>query len=175
LGNFQEALDHCPSRFDGFIFVPCLLALGRKRDLVALCVELERTYPKQHRYWPVAARAYLDGNLEKSRRAYHQALREFPMLSKDPEARFSIACLLARVNDTECALEFLRLALESGYRCHHALLHDPGLESLRSHSRFKELESRAAEMSSKARTVFMENDGVKLLGVESATAICKSL
>jgi DNA-binding winged helix-turn-helix (wHTH) protein/tetratricopeptide (TPR) repeat protein len=169
LGNFQKALDYCPSRTDGFIFVPCLLALGREQDLITLCLENEKTLPQQYRSWPVAVRAYLDGDLEKSRRAYHQALRELPMLSKDPEACFCIACLLARVNDTERALEFLSLALESGYRCHHALLHHPGLESLRTHSRFAELVSRAAEMSIQARTVFVDNGGDRLLGVQATT------
>jgi tetratricopeptide (TPR) repeat protein len=147
------------------------LALGREQDLVTLCRESEKTLPQQYRSWPIANLAYLAGDLKKSRRAYHQALRELPMLSRDPEACFCIACLLARVNDTERALEFLSLALESGYRCHHALLHDPGLESLRNHSRFAGLVSRAAEMSVQARTVFVENDGDQLLGVQVTTVI----
>ena len=90
----------------------------------------------------------------------------FPFHTSDPEARFCVACLLAKLNELERALEFLSLALDSGYRCHHALLHNPWLDSLRSHPRFTELMDRASEMSLQARTVFLNNGGNRLLEVQ---------
>jgi hypothetical protein len=64
------------------------------------------------------------------------------------------------------ALDLLSLALDSGYRCHHALLHTQWLDSLRPHPRFAELVNRAAALDLEDQTVFMDNRGHGLLGVQ---------
>jgi hypothetical protein len=96
--------------------------------------------------------------------ALNPALDLLPMILDDPEFRFSVASLLAKLNDPERALEFLSIALARGYRCHYALLHDLWLDSLRSHPQFTELVNRAASMDSQARVVFLDNHGDRLLG-----------
>jgi hypothetical protein len=82
----------------------------------------------------------------------------------DPEAAFDTATLLATLEEPERAFQVLSSALDKGYHCHYALLHNPGLESLRSDSRFTNLLNRALEMSRRARTVFLDNGGDRLLG-----------
>jgi hypothetical protein len=68
-------------------------------------------------------------------------------------------------------LELLSLALDKGYCCHHALLHDLWLDSLRTHPQFTELVNRAAEMSLQAYAVFLDNGGDRLLGVQAVPSI----
>jgi hypothetical protein len=74
---------------------------------------------------------------------------------------------LASLNQPDRALSLLSLALESGYRCHHALLHDHCFDSVRLHRGFTELVARAEALDLEARTVFLENGGLDLLGVRA--------
>ena len=76
----------------------------------------------------------------------------------------SVPCL-ARLNETERALELLSVAVDQGYGCHYALSCHPWLDSLRSHPRFKELANRTEVLGFQARTVFLDNEGNQLLGV----------
>jgi hypothetical protein len=107
----------------------------------------------------------LEGDRQKSLEALNRAQAIFPVHTSDPEARFFNGCLLAKLNDAERALEFLSLALDEGYHCHYALLHEPDLEPLRSHQQFPELVNRAVALDRHARTVFLDNGGDRLLGV----------
>jgi TolB-like protein/tetratricopeptide (TPR) repeat protein len=166
LGDFQRALDYCPSPWDWPIIVPSLMALGREQDAIAGWRELEKTATGKLSALAVFSRTFLEGDRKKSLQALDQALDLVPVHTSDPEVRFRFACILAKLNEPERGLEFLSLTLDKGYRCHYALLHDPWLESLRPDHRFKELVTRAAEMSLHARTVFRDNGGDRLLGVQ---------
>ena len=165
LGEFQKALDYC-SPIDSFVFLPSLMALGREQEAIARCRESEKITPGKVSSWVVFSRTFAEGDRSKSLQALDQALELVPFHTSDPEARFCVACLLAKLNELERALEFLSLALESGYRCHHALLHNPWLDSLRSNPQFAGLLNRAAEMSLRARTAFFDNGGDRLLGFQ---------
>ena len=90
----------------------------------------------------------------------------FPVQTSDPEARFFQACLLARLNDSGRAMEFLSLALDEGYHCRYALLHGAELEPLHSHQQFPELLNRATAMDRHARSAFRDNAGDRVLGVD---------
>jgi tetratricopeptide (TPR) repeat protein len=161
MGEFQLALDLCPTLTDFFVVAPSLEALGRVPEAIALTREFEKTVPEPFRFAFVVYRACLEGDHQAARMASERG----PYLD-DPEASFYTACLMAKMNDPERALKHLSLAIESGYRCHHALLHDRWLESVRTDSRFNELVNRAAKMNLEARAVFLENGGDRLLGVE---------
>jgi hypothetical protein len=110
-------------------------------------------------------KSLLEGDREESLKALNRAQATFPVHTSDPEARFFQGCLLAKLNDAGRALEFLSFALDEGYHCYHSLLHDRDLEPLRSHPQFPELVNRAAALDRHARTVFLENEGEKVLGV----------
>ena len=126
--------------------------------------EAENTLPNQLLPWAVAYRACLEGDRQAALQALDQALELLPTVLDDPELRFSVASLLAKLNDQARALEFLSIALDRGYRCHYALLHDLWLDPLRSHPEFTELVNRAALMDSPARAVLLDSGGDRLLG-----------
>ncbi|HEV2174199.1 MAG TPA: hypothetical protein VGR71_11555, partial [Nitrospira sp.] len=157
-GEFQTALDLCPTPTDFFVVAPSLEALGRVQEAIALAKEFEKTAPEPFRYAFVVYRTCLEGDNATALKASERTLT-----LEDPEARFYTACLFAKMNEPERALKLLSLALDNGYRCHHALLNDRWLESLRSDNRFSELVDRAAEMNLEARAVFLDNGGDSLL------------
>lgn len=158
LGAHQKALDSCGPT-DMWIRPPALVALGRNKEALEQLRELGNANP-----WIVFQRVLLEGDRQKSLEALNRAQELFPVYTSDPEARFFNGCLLARLNETGRALEFLSLALDEGYHCHYALLHDSDLESLRSHHQFPQLVNRAAALGRQARTVFLDNGGNQLLG-----------
>jgi len=157
-------LEHCGS-IDGEVRIPSLAALGREQEAIEQARELEKTGPKLLSPWSAMWRAYLEGDRGKSLEALDQALGSIPIHTTDPECFFSAVCLLARLNETERALELLSFAVDQGYRCHYALSCHPWLDSLRSHPRFEELANRAEVLGLHARTVFLDNEGDRLLGV----------
>jgi eukaryotic-like serine/threonine-protein kinase len=163
MGDFERALDGC-SPTNGFIWLPALLTLGREQEALKLAWSFDINAPIKSSIWPIFFRTFLEGDREKSLKALHQAVNLVPFAT-DPEASYCIACLMAKLNDVEHALEFLSGALDNGYACHYALLNDPFLDSLRSQTQFTELVNRAAEMNLHARTVFRNNGGEGLLGV----------
>ena len=139
---------------------PALDALGRKHEAIALAKEFEKTLPGPHKLWFSAWLACLEGDEQQSAAAFDRV----PKLT-DPEACFGNGCLLAKANLRDRALEFLSLALDGGYACSHALLHDRWLGSVRADARFPSLVNRAQEMSRQARAVFLECGGDKLLDI----------
>jgi TolB-like protein len=159
LGAHQKALDACGPT-DMWIRPKALVALGRKEEAIEQLRGLGNANP-----WIVFWRILLEGDRQKSLEALNRAQAIFPVHTSDPEARFFNGCLLAKLNDAERALEFLSLALDEGYHCHYALLHEPDLEPLRSHQQFPELVNRAMALDRHARTVFLDNGGDRLLGV----------
>jgi hypothetical protein len=110
-------------------------------------------------------RAYLEGDLTGAVAALDRAMELVPIHKRDPEARFGVAEALAMLNEPVRALETLSLALDEGYRCHHALLHHPEWGSLRNSPRFAVLLTRAAESSLYAQTIFLDHGGDRLLGI----------
>lgn len=161
LGEFQKALDCCPTATDFFVVAPALEALGRVEEAITSAREFEKSGPESLRDAFVIYRACLEGDYETARKTWEKVT-----LLEDPEARFYSACLLAKMKDPEAALEFLGLALDNGYRCHYALLHDRWLDSLQADDRFTALVERAAKMNSEARTVFVNAGGKRILGVQ---------
>jgi len=103
------------------------------------------------------------------KRPYGHTLGERTALSESLVRRIGghwwIARHLTRLNESERALDLLFRAVNRGYCCHYALLHDSWLDSLRSNSRFLDLVNRAEAMRLEARAVFLDNGGDRLLGV----------
>jgi TolB-like protein len=163
LGEHEKALHSCGPT-DMWTRPSALMALGRKEQAIEELRGLGNTNP-----WIVFQRTWVEGDRQKSLEALNRAQAIFPVHTSDPEARFFQACLLANLNDTARALEFLSIALEEGYHCLYAMLHEPDLEPLRSDDQFHQLVKRAAAMDHDARTVFLENGGDRVLGVQLST------
>jgi eukaryotic-like serine/threonine-protein kinase len=159
-GAQQKALDSCGPT-DMWTRPKALEAVGRKDEAIQELRGLGNVNP-----WIVFWRILLeDGDSQKSLEALYRAQAAFPVHTSDPEARFFQGCLLAYLNDVGRALEFVSVALDEGYHCLYALLHEPDLEPLRSHHQFRELLNRATVLDRHARTVFLDNGGDRLLGV----------
>ena len=160
LGASQKALDSCGPT-DMWIRPRALEALGRKEEAIEQLRGIANANP-----WIMFWRILLEeGDSPTSLAALNRAQAAFPVHTSDPEARFFQGCLLAKLNDAERALEFLSGALDEGYHCLFALLHEPDLDPLRSHHHFPELVRRATVLDRHARTVFIGNGGDRLLGV----------
>jgi eukaryotic-like serine/threonine-protein kinase len=167
LGEFQDALDHSFGPAD-CVVLPALMGLGNKQDALANTYEVESLVTKEYFSWVLACRATIEGDIETGREAIGRAMELLPFQDTDPEAAFDVATLLTTLEEPERALQVLSSALDQGYHCHYALLHDPGLEPLRSDTRFTNLLNRASEMSRRTRAVFLDNGGDRLLGVSSS-------
>lgn len=163
LNNIPAALDHCSSPDEYALALAW--APGREEEAIHRLREREKANPpgRLRHGFLVSFRNYLEGARSKSLEAIEGCLRlEF----RDPEARFGLAALLAKLNEPQRALELVSRALEEGYVCHSILLQHPWLQSLRSHPGFPDLANRAAEQSLQAQAVFLENGGDRLLGVQ---------
>ena len=161
LGAPQKALDSCGPT-DMWSRPKALVALGRKEEAIQQLRGIGNANP-----WIVFWRTLFEGDRQKALEALNRAQTAFPVHTSDPEARFFQGCLLAELNDIGRALEFLSVAIDEGYHCLYALLHEPNLEPLRSQRQFPKLLHRATELDSHARSVFLTNGGDRLLGVHS--------
>ena len=164
LGEFQKALDHCPTPSDFYVVAPAMEALGRVEEAIARAKEFEASFPDPQKLWFTGWLAFFAGNYREGAAIFDSV----PQLT-DPEAHFYNACMLAKGQHHERAWELLTLALDNGYCCYHALRHDRWLDRLRSDARFAGLVERAAEMSRKARAVFLESGGERLFGMSSSS------
>jgi serine/threonine protein kinase/tetratricopeptide (TPR) repeat protein len=158
LGDFQTAFDLCPASSDFFVIAPALEALGRVEEAISLARDFERTLHEPFRQAFTIYRAYFEGDYSTARDVFARTL-----MLPDPEARFYTGCLLARLDQRDRALELISLAVDGGYHCHRALLHDRWLDSLRSDERFEALVSRTAELGVEAAAIFARNGGDELL------------
>ena len=164
-GEFQKTIDCCGPG-DGAAKVQSLIALGYREEAVGISTEVEKHAPIEWlRSLGRSTRTLLEGDRRTSLESFNLFLSLPNPFLRDPEGRFWIARQLAELGETQRALDFLSLCLDSNYGCHFPLLHDAALQSLRAHPRFSELLARAAALEVQARTVFRDNDGERLLEV----------
>ena len=81
----------------------------------------------------------------------------------DPEALYYTARTYAKLGDATAALETLARVLDYGYVCLPALLHDPWLARLRESGHLEPLIERARSQHERAREVFLDAEGDRLL------------
>ena len=98
-------------------------ALGREQEAIEQARELEKT--ARNYCCPGASCGGLIWRAT-AERAWKHSIKRWGLIPADPEALFCAACLLAKLNDTERALELLSLAVDKGYRCHYASRAIPG-------------------------------------------------
>ncbi len=163
LGDYAKALEHAGPT-DAYVKVPSLMALGRG-DEVLEWVEKAQWRDAGMQAIGILLRAIVEGDHQKGREALDQVLKLTVFHTSDPEARFCVAAMMAKVGDVDRSLSFLSLALDEGYASPYALLHDPWLDPLRSSATFASLVSRAAEMSGEAMKMFQDSGGNTVLAL----------
>jgi serine/threonine-protein kinase len=164
LYQIPDALEHSAS-VDEFAVNLAWAPAGREEEAISGLRDREKANPpgRLRHGVLVALRNYLEGERGKSLEAIEGCLR---LPFRDPEARFGLGVLLAKLNEPQRALETVSQSLEEGYFCHQILQHHPWLGSLRAHPEFPKLAGRAAERSVQAQTVFLDNGGDRLLGFQ---------
>jgi TolB-like protein len=163
LNDIQSALDHSAS-VDEYALALAWAPPGHEEKAISRLREREKANPpgRLRHGVIVSFRYYLEGARSKSLEAIEECLG---LRFHDPEARFALGVLQAKLNEPQRALGTISQALEEGYICHYTLLHHPWLDSLRSHPGFPELTSRAVERSLQAQAVFLDNGGERLMEV----------
>lgn len=164
LNDIPAALEHSASA-DEYAVALAWAPAGREQEAISRLRDREKANPPG-RLWRgilAAFRNYLEGERDKSLEAIEGCLR---LPFRDPEARFGLGILLAKLNEPQLALETISRTLEEGYFCHQILQRHPWLSSLRSHPEFPKLAGRAEERSAQAQAVFLDNGGDRLLGVQ---------
>jgi len=164
LYDLPAALEHSAS-VDEYAVNLAWASAGREEQTINGLRDREKANPpgRLRHGVLVALRNYLEGERDKSLEAIEGCLL---LQFRDPEARFGLGVLLAKLNEPERALKTISRTLDEGYFCHHTLLHHPWLHSLRTHPEFSKLAGRAAERSLEAQAVFVDNGGDRLLGVQ---------
>lgn len=164
LDDIPAALEHSAS-VDEYATNLAWAPAGREEEAISGLRDREKANPpgRLRHGVLIALRNYLQGERDKSLEAIEGCLR---LPFRDPEARFGLGVLLAKLNEPQRALETISRALDEGYFCHHILLHHPWMDSLRSHPEFPKLAGRAAERSAQAQVVFLASGGDRSLGVQ---------
>ena len=81
----------------------------------------------------------------------------------DPEALYLASTLLSRAGATEAALALATRAIDHGYACYTQLVERAEWSALRGQSAFEALVERTGAMVARARTLFDEAGGAKVL------------
>ncbi|HEX5071501.1 MAG TPA: winged helix-turn-helix domain-containing protein [Vicinamibacterales bacterium] len=139
--------------------VPLALAeIGRKAEGLAALRELEPKTPTRVRHLISAGRLLLEGKTADS------AASMLAMDIADPEARFYGSRHLAKLGETDRAIEWLQRAVQGGFFCYPAIAADPWLDPLRKRASFTKLLKRAEREHKEAASLFKGLQGERMLG-----------
>jgi eukaryotic-like serine/threonine-protein kinase len=161
MGNYQKALEVSQDDF-GYAAAVTLAALGRGEEAIRLILERDDPAgPRLGRLFMTAFRTMLEGDRANSVEASDQIVRG-PF--RDQEGWYYLARQLSYLGEVERALFALSHAVESNFSCFTSMAADPWFDSLRGHTRFKELLQLAKTRQEAARSAFIAAGGPALLG-----------
>ena len=163
MGEYEKAIGADLDR-PALITGLSLNAMGRDAEAVAQFKAIERLeLPPTMVSFMSAMRATLEGNRAESVDAAERMLSG--PLPADPCPRYYVARALARIGDSERALEHLKIAVDSGFFCYATLAHDPWLDSLRAFPEFTAILQRAATKHRNAAAAFLQAGGDVIVGL----------
>jgi eukaryotic-like serine/threonine-protein kinase len=163
-GDYEHATQE---KFGGYTFgyirALALASSGRTSEAIAFLREREPTATgTMGTAYLSALRLLLEGRTEESRALLTPALLAF---NPDPESRYYLARMLARVGAREEALGELKWIVKRGFHPCATLRRDPWLDDLRDDERFAEIVAIAVSGSELARARFNAVGGPRLLGL----------
>ena len=150
-----------------YIVALSLDALGRSAEAIAQLRQLEDKTRTRMRDFMIAARTMMEGDGVASVAAIGRIVAsDF----RDPEGLFYLTRHLARLNETDRALDLLRRVVEGGFFCFPVMANDPWLDPLRGASEFATLLSRAQARHQEAAATFARVGGDLILGTRVGAA-----
>jgi DNA-binding winged helix-turn-helix (wHTH) protein/Tfp pilus assembly protein PilF len=147
-----------------FAAITALIASGCEGEAVARLIALEALgLPPGMQHYLRGLRAVLESRLDDAATASRALLHAGQL--RDPCGRYYVARLLARVGETDGALQMLQATVEGGFFCRPLFERDGWLDPLRGSSAFAEI-ARAAEVrQDAAERRFRQAGGDVLLGL----------
>jgi tetratricopeptide (TPR) repeat protein len=134
--------------------------VGRQDEAIASYREMEsRPLPGRIRELMRASRLVLENKPED---ALH-VVTSFTRREFDPEGLYFISRVLARLQETNAALDMLDRVVESGFFCTSIMLCDPWLDPIRTQPRFNDVVRRAEARSRDAEDDFRRLGGDRIL------------
>lgn len=143
-----------------------LISLGRDADAIAQFKAMERLdLSEPMASYMTTTRATLEGKRAEAIAAAERMLGSpFP---SDPCPRYYMARAIAKIGDTERALEHLKIAAE-GFFCYPTMANDPWLDALRGLPEFAAILQRAARKHKNAAAAFAHAGGRLIVGIGEA-------
>jgi tetratricopeptide (TPR) repeat protein len=159
LADWTRAIDH---DVDDVRWVTnwCLPMLGREGEAIAAYYDLTaRPLPERMQRLAIASRLAL----ERKRDECLDTMVIFENHAFDPEGLYFAGRALIRIHEYERAIGLFERAVERGFFCLGAFVHDPWLDATRREPRFQKLVNRAEERWSDAEHELRRLDGYHVL------------
>ena len=153
-GEYEKALD---DRLAGTSYVPglTLATIGKNNEAIRyLGSSTGNQYAR-----PLLK--FLEGDPDAARRA----LDELLPINPDAESHYYLSRLLVPLGDIEGALREFERVVEMGFFCLPVFTNDPWIEPVRGLDRFQQILQKVEARHRKAREVFNQADGARLLGL----------
>ena len=161
-GDHQRVADM--ARSAPFIGAMALIEVGRQEEAHAMLRELAPKVPPAMRAFLEVTQSLIEGRPQDSVSQLREVIARF----NDPEALYYAGRHFAHLGAIDDAIANLARAVEGGYFCYPAFMGDAWLENVRGRPAFEEIVRRAEERHHAAVKVFLDEDGDRLLGVQTA-------
>ena len=150
-----------------YIAAVSMAEVGRKDEAITFLRTMEERIKTRMRDFMVAARTLIEGHAEESLAAVGRIVSsDFG----DPEGLFYLTRHLARLNQTDLALELLERVVRGRFFCYPAMASDPWLDSIRKRTEFIRLLGDTEEQHQLIEEEFRRLDGNRILGIATAKA-----
>ncbi len=160
-GDHQRVAD--AARSAPFIAAISLIEVGRREEAIALLRELAPKVPPAMRAFLEVSQSFIEGRPQDSVSQLRKAISRF----NDPEAQYYAGRYFAHLGEIDDAISNLGKAVDGGYFCYPAFVADSWLGNLRGRPAFEDIVRRAGERHHAAVKVFLDEDGDRLLGVQT--------
>jgi serine/threonine protein kinase len=162
LGDYQRAYDNIGGDY-GYGKGLVLGALGRVEEAISALQQAELDKPwRLGKLYLASLRALLQENREESLQASKELMKA---TFRDPEGIYYLSRQLSYLGQEADALAMLSRAIDNGFFCYPAMVHDPWLDVLRGRTEFTSLLRKAHGLHGEATIAFLEAGGGELLGL----------
>ncbi len=164
MGNYTSTLELYGKKGGYYLDCAALAAMGENETALSMLREREESGGATGAVQGVmrSLRAYLQGNTEECLDAI--ATAETALLA-DPEVLFYSARHLARINQTDRAIDALSAAMDRGFLCASAITSDPWFASIRSGPRYEALMQEAERRGIETHAAFLAAGGGQVISV----------